>query len=203
MKNTKYSFTRNLNPQPRSGPQVSPGPQVSKCRPHPVAPPGIRTTARDYANPVDYKHPYPSMGQLADLLALRYDANRTRHAYYRQLRLLHQHFNCDPSTITESQLRDYFLLVKLKKHWQPKTIRQAVAGQADRPGVFAPAGDGPGAGPGGPGGAEHGPAHPRQPAGVRHRLLPAPDPAEPGVAADRRPDALPPLGNAVDGRAGR
>src|SRR5436190_21645830 len=44
----------------------------------------IRTTAREYANPVDYKHPYPSMARFADHLALRYDANRTRHSYYRQ-----------------------------------------------------------------------------------------------------------------------
>ena len=77
----------------------------------------IRTTARDYANPVDYEHPYPSMARFADHLALRYDANRTRHSYYRQLRLIHEHFGCDPATITEAQLRDYFLFVKLKKHW--------------------------------------------------------------------------------------
>jgi site-specific recombinase XerD len=89
--------------------------------------PEIRTAARDYANPVDYEHPYPSMAQFADFLALHYDANRTRHAYYRQLRLMHEHFGCDPASITETQLRDYFLFVKLKKRWKPKTIRQAVA----------------------------------------------------------------------------
>jgi len=87
----------------------------------------IRTTARDYANPVDYQHPYPSMARFADHLALSYDANRTRHSYYRQLRLIHQHCHCDPATITEAQLRDYFLFVKLKKHWTPKSIRQARA----------------------------------------------------------------------------
>lgn len=87
----------------------------------------IRTTARDFANPVDYQHPYPSMARFADHLALGYDANRTRHSYYRQLRLIHQHVGCDPANITEAQLRDYFLFVKLKKHWTPKTIRQARA----------------------------------------------------------------------------
>jgi len=94
-------------------------------------PPGtaaaFRTTARDYENPVDYQHPYPSMSQFADLLALRYDANRTRHAYYRQVRLIHEYFDSDPTVLTEPQLRDYFLHVKLKKHWKPKSIRQAVA----------------------------------------------------------------------------
>jgi len=67
------------------------------------------------------------MRGLAQALALRYDANRTRHAYYRQLRLIHEHFACDPALLTESQLRDYFLFIKLKKNWQPKSIRQALA----------------------------------------------------------------------------
>ncbi len=87
----------------------------------------IRTTARDFVNPVDYQHPYPSMARFAEHLALRYDANRTRHSYYRQMRLIHQHCGCDPASITEAQLRDYFLFVKLKKHWRPKSIRQARA----------------------------------------------------------------------------
>jgi site-specific recombinase XerD len=68
------------------------------------------------------------MSRLADHLALGYDANRTRHSYYRQVRLMHQHFDyCDPATLTEAQVRDYFIFVKLKKHWTPKTIRQARA----------------------------------------------------------------------------
>ncbi len=87
----------------------------------------IRTAGREYVNPVDYQHPFESMRGLAQALALRYDANRTRHAYYRQLRLIHEHFACDPALLTESQLRDYFLFIKLKKNWQPKSIRQALA----------------------------------------------------------------------------
>jgi len=101
------SSNRNLHPQP--------GPQA------------IRTAAREYANPVDYQHPYDSMARFADLLALRYDANRTRHAYYRQLRLIHEHFACDPASLTEAQLREWFLHVKLKRQWLPKSIRQARA----------------------------------------------------------------------------
>jgi site-specific recombinase XerD len=67
------------------------------------------------------------MSRFAKALALRYDANRTRHAYYRQLRLVHQHFKIDPALISEAQIRDYFLFVKLEKHWKPKSIRQALA----------------------------------------------------------------------------
>ena len=127
MTNTNQSFTGNVNHPQRSGHQTTLGAPESKWGPKPATPPGIRTSARDYANPVDYDHPYESMARFADFLALHYDANRTRHAYYRQLRLLHEHFACDPATLTEAQLRDYFLFVKLKKHWKPKTIRQALA----------------------------------------------------------------------------
>ena len=87
----------------------------------------LRTTAKDLVDPTDYRHPYDSMGRFAKALALRYDARRTRHAYYRQLRLIHQHFNLDPALLTETHLRDYFLSVKLEKHWKPKSIRQALA----------------------------------------------------------------------------
>jgi len=67
------------------------------------------------------------MARFAQALALRHDANRTRHAYYRQLRLIHEYFALDPALLSESQLRDYFLFVKLQKHWKPKSIRQALA----------------------------------------------------------------------------
>ncbi len=33
---------------------------------------------RQYTNPIDYDHPWPSMLQFAQLLTLRYDCNRTR-----------------------------------------------------------------------------------------------------------------------------
>jgi site-specific recombinase XerD len=127
MQNTNSSFTSNINQKPHGAHSIDPVAKESKWGPKSATPAGIRTSARDYANPVDYNHPYESMARFADFLALHYDANRTRHAYYRQLRLIHQHFACDPAAITEAQVRDYFLFVKLKKHWRPKTIRQALA----------------------------------------------------------------------------
>lgn len=127
MKSINPLFTGNRNLNPGGVQRTQPVAKTSNAGPKPATPPGIRTSARDYANPVDYKHPYPSMARFADHLALSYDANRTRHSYYRQLRLIHQHVGGDPATITEAQLRDYFLFVKLKKHWQPKSIRQARA----------------------------------------------------------------------------
>jgi len=82
---------------------------------------------RPYANPLDYDHPFPSMAEFATLLNLRHDNNRTRHSYYRVMRLVHEHFGCDPALITESQFRDYVLYVKNVKKWKPKTIRQTAA----------------------------------------------------------------------------
>jgi hypothetical protein len=68
MKSTNYS----LNPNQNRNRNPNPTPWTPKS----IA--LVRTTARDYANPVDYKHPYPSMANFADRLALGYDANRTQ-----------------------------------------------------------------------------------------------------------------------------
>lgn len=137
MKSTKTASTHRTHPQPNLNPapgtgtpdHVSPAPVTDPAQPKtdPPAASVIRTTARDFVNPVDYQHPYPSMAQFAEALALRYDANRTCHSYYRQMRLIHEYFPCDPADITEEQLRDYFLFIKLEKHWKPKSIRQALA----------------------------------------------------------------------------
>lgn len=78
-------------------------------------------------DPLLYAHPYDSMRRYAELLALRHDSARTRHSYYRAMRLLHEHFATDPATLGEDQFRDYILHVKTRKAWKPKTIRQTVA----------------------------------------------------------------------------
>lgn len=84
-------------------------------------------SGKAYADPVTYDHPWPSMNDYARLLALRYEALRTRHSYYRDLRLLHEHFGCDPASLTEAQLTDYLIHVKMVKGWKPKTVRQTSA----------------------------------------------------------------------------
>lgn len=78
-------------------------------------------------DPLDYQHRYRSLGDFARLLGLRYNLARTRHAYYRQMRLIADHFQSDPAGLGEEQLRDYILHVKTRKQWKPKTIRQAAA----------------------------------------------------------------------------
>jgi len=67
------------------------------------------------------------MAEFAKRLALRFDAHRTQHSYYRDLRLIHEYCQCDPALISEEQLRDYILHVKTDKGWKPKTIRQTMA----------------------------------------------------------------------------
>jgi site-specific recombinase XerD len=81
-----------------------------------------------YPDPLHYDHLWPSMQRFAQFLALRYDSLRTRHSYYRQLRLLCEHFgSADPAPLTEDQLRAYLLHVKTVRLWKPKTMRQALA----------------------------------------------------------------------------
>jgi integrase/recombinase XerD len=84
-------------------------------------------SGKAYADPVAYDHPWSSMREFARLLALRYEALRTRHSYYRDLRLLHEHFNCDPALLTEALVTDYLIHVKMVKGWKPKTVRQTSA----------------------------------------------------------------------------
>ena len=89
---------------------------------------GINTRAgQRHRDPLVYRHPYDSMRRYAELLALRHDSARTRHSYYRAMRLLHEHYGVDPATLGEDQLRDYILHVKTRKGWKPKTIRQTMA----------------------------------------------------------------------------
>ena len=82
---------------------------------------------RQHRDPLDYNHPWPAMAEFAKRLALAYDAPRTRESYYRAMRLVHEHCNCDPSLITQDQFRDYILHVKTVKKWKPKSIRQTLA----------------------------------------------------------------------------
>jgi integrase len=67
------------------------------------------------------------MKRFAELLALRYDAFSTRKGYYRQVRLLMDHYRCDPSTLCEEQVRAFFLHLKTERNWKPKTLRSSAA----------------------------------------------------------------------------
>lgn len=123
MNNPKRSST----PFPAAKPSTQPAPARSGrnvARFHP----GVRTeAARAHADPTTYTHPWPSMADFARHLALGRHAPRTRHCYYRDMRLLHEHFRCDPATLSEAQVTDYLIHVKMVKNWRPKTVRQTAA----------------------------------------------------------------------------
>lgn len=126
--NTSPDNQPNQN-QPRSSRQAKTPPERTDEAGYQKLPHGYRPHAgAAQRDPLDYdSHPYPSMKRFAEFLALRFDAPRTRHSYYRQMRLVHEFCACDPASITEERLRDYILHVKTVKHWKPKTIRQAAA----------------------------------------------------------------------------
>jgi len=67
------------------------------------------------------------MKQYAELLALRYDATSTRKGYYRQVRLIGDHFECDPSVLPEDQVRAFILHLKHERQWKPKSLRSSAA----------------------------------------------------------------------------
>jgi len=93
----------------------------------PSSKPHLVDAGRRLADPLDYDHPWPSMKAFAELLVLRYERARTRHAYYRDMRLVHEWLGGDPALGTEPRIRDYLLHVRAVKQWKPKTIRQTVA----------------------------------------------------------------------------
>lgn len=126
--NTNPDNQPNQNPNRRQRQAKKPDDRTDEAC-YQKLPLGFRPFAgRAQRDPLDYdSHPYPSMRRFAEFLALRFDTPRTRHSYYRQMRLVHEFCQADPGTITEDQFRDYILHVKTVKHWKPKTIRQAAA----------------------------------------------------------------------------
>lgn len=136
MKNSEHTNPDNQpNQNPNRNSSQAKTPATAKTPPltdeaaYQKLPPNFRPKAGcAQRDPIDYDfHPYPSMKQFAGFLALRFNTPRTRHSYYRQMRLVHEFCEADPATITEEGLRDYFLYVKTKKLWMPKTIRQSAA----------------------------------------------------------------------------
>lgn len=133
-KNNQINSRKPLNPTPQPTPcQAKTHPGSSSLRTDEAGYQKLPFKYRPIAgcaqrDPIDYDcHPYPSMKQFAGFLALRFNAPRTRHSYYRQMRLVHEFCACDPVTITEEHFRDYILHIKTKRLWKPKTIRQSAA----------------------------------------------------------------------------
>ena len=76
-------------------------------------------------NPITYSnHPFASMQRFAQDLSLSGLGDRSCHSYYRQIRLISEHFDhVDPASLDEDLVRSYIIHLKSVKQWSPKTIR--------------------------------------------------------------------------------
>ncbi len=59
---------------------------------------------------------YPSITKFQQLVELKDYRKPTKKEYVRYVRKLAEHFQCDPTTLTEDQLRQYFLFLREHKH---------------------------------------------------------------------------------------
>jgi integrase/recombinase XerD len=78
-------------------------------------------------NPLSYKHKYASLQEFARHLNLKDVRLRTVQSYYRQMRLVGEHFGANPATLSQKRIRDYILYLKHEKGWAGSSIRQAIA----------------------------------------------------------------------------
>jgi len=68
---------------------------------------------------------YPSITQYQQLVELKDYRPVTKYEYVRMVRKLAEHFKCDPATLSENQLREYFVFLRQEKHWQGSAMTQA------------------------------------------------------------------------------
>ena len=68
---------------------------------------------------------YPSITQFQQLVELKDYRQPTKKEYVRYVRKLAAHFQCDPATLNEDQLRQYFLFLRQEKHYSPSLMKGA------------------------------------------------------------------------------
>src|ERR1035441_5302227 len=76
------------------------------------------------AQPMKYTS-YPSITQFQQLVELKDYRKPTKREYVRYVRKLAEHFQCDPATLTEDQLRQYFLFLREHKHYSRSPMKMA------------------------------------------------------------------------------
>src|ERR1700687_1618122 len=67
---------------------------------------------------------YPSITQYQQLVQLKDYRPPTKKEYVRYVCKLAEHFQCDPATLTENQIREYFLFLRQHKRYasSPMTL---------------------------------------------------------------------------------
>ena len=68
---------------------------------------------------------YPSIEQFRAFVELKDFRPPTKKEYVRYVRKLAEHFQCDPATLTEDQLREYFLFLRQHKHYKHSPMKLA------------------------------------------------------------------------------
>jgi integrase/recombinase XerD len=68
---------------------------------------------------------YPSIAQFQQLVELKDFRKPTKKEYVRYVRKLAEHFQCDPATLTENQIREYFLFLRQHKHYSRSPMKMA------------------------------------------------------------------------------
>jgi hypothetical protein len=68
---------------------------------------------------------FASLKAFADLIGLRHLRERAKREYGRRVHLLGDHFQCDPATLSEAHVTEYFVFLIRDKGLAPASIRQA------------------------------------------------------------------------------
>ena len=68
---------------------------------------------------------YPSITQFQQFVELKDYRPPTKKEYVRYVRKLAEHFQCDPATLREDQLRQYFLFLREHKHYKRSPMKAA------------------------------------------------------------------------------
>jgi len=68
---------------------------------------------------------YPSITKFQQFVELKDYRPPTKKEYVRYVRKCAEHFGCDPLTLTEDQLRGYFLFLRQEKHYSRSPMKAA------------------------------------------------------------------------------
>ena len=68
---------------------------------------------------------YPSITRFQEFVELKDYRPPTKKEYVRYVRKLAEHFKCDPLTLSEDQLRSYFLFLRQDKHYTRSPMKAA------------------------------------------------------------------------------
>jgi len=68
---------------------------------------------------------YPSISQFKQFVELKDYRAPTKKEYVRNVCKLAEHFQCDPATLSENQLRQYFLFLRQHKHYKAPPMKAA------------------------------------------------------------------------------